>query len=355
MSIDEELEPLEDSEDNNEDEPLSEAEAKEMEFVLSSSHNPFKSSIFPVLIINRELKIIYANDTCKQMFLGFQKHLGKYFFDIFGKAFEIEDARKIRDTIINGGNGFSWIGTALLKTRDTVSAQIRVHIFPLEMDLKSPSDFVVMFDDFTEENKNLLHSVFLSLLEASKLKDNDTGKHIVRVSGYSKRLSHELFKIGGEEYKRIDADFIDNISFLAAMHDVGKIGTPDDILNKEGPLSDWEWTVMREHTKNGAFILSTYPNPMAKEIALSHHEKWNGTGYPFQLEGEMIPLSARIVAIADVYDALRMERSYKPAFSHEVAVQKVIEGDGSHFDPKLIDVLKNVSGDFEKIYNENAD
>jgi putative two-component system response regulator len=351
----EELEPLEDSDLNNKEELLSEKEAEELEFVLSSSHNPFKTSIFPVLIINRELKIIYANDSFKLTFMEFSKHHGKYFFDLFGKAFEIEDARKIRNTVKNGGNGFSWIGTALLKTRDTVSSQIRVHIFPLEMDLKNPSDFVVMFDDFTEERKELLHSVFLSLLEASKLKDNDTGKHIVRVNEYSKRLSHELFKIGGEDYKRIDADFIDNISFLAAMHDVGKIGTPDDILNKAGPLDDWEWTVMREHTKNGAFILSTYPNPMAKEIALSHHEKWNGTGYPFQLEGEMIPLAARIVAIADVYDALRMERSYKPSFSHEVAVQQVIEGNNSHFDPKLIDVFKTISGGFEKIYNENID
>jgi putative two-component system response regulator len=227
-----------------------------------------------------------------------------------------------------------------------------VYTFPLEINLKTPSDFVVMFDDFTDENKRLLRSVFLSLLEASKLKNHDTGKHITRVNEYSKCFAEELFKTGGESYKRIDADFIDNIGFLAAMHDVGKIGTPDDILNKKGPLSDWEWAVMHEHTKNGAFILSTYPYPMAKEIALSHHEKWNGTGYPFQLEEEMIPLAARIVTIADVYDALRMERGYKPSLSHEVSVQKIIEGSGSHFDPKLIEVFKTISGDFGKIYDE---
>jgi len=323
--------------------------------VLSSSYSPFKTSIFPVLIINKQLRIIYTNEACKQMFIGFDNIPGKYFFDLFGKAFGIEDARKIRDTIINGGNGFSWKGTAHLKTRDTVSVQIRVYIFPLEMDLSAPSDFVVMFDDFTEENKKLLRSVFLSLLEASKLKDNDTGKHITRVNEYSKLLSQELFKTGGEAYKRIDADFIDNIGFLAAMHDVGKIGTPDDILNKEGPLSDWEWAVMREHTKNGAFILSTYPNPMAKEIALSHHEKWNGTGYPFRLEGEMIPLAARIVTITDVYDALRMERSYKPSLNHEVSIQKIIEGSGAHFDPSLIDVFKNITDEFKIIYDNNID
>jgi len=347
-----ELEPLNET---DEEKITDDSENEDIKIELSSSYAPFKASIFPILIINKQLRIIYTNEACEKMFLGFPNLAGKYFFDLFGKAFEIEDARKIRETVVNGGNGFTWKGSAQLKTRHTVSVQIRVYIFPLEMNLKTPGDFVVMFDDFTEENKKLLRSVFLSLLEASKLKDNDTGEHIIRVNEYSKRLAEELFKIGGEAYKRIDADFIDNIGFLAAMHDVGKIGTPDDILNKEGPLSDWEWTVMREHTKNGAFILSTYPNPMAKEIALSHHEKWNGTGYPFQLEGEMIPLSARIVTIADVYDALRMERSYKPSLPHEVSIQKIIDESGRHFDPNLIEIFKTITGDFKKIYETHSD
>jgi putative two-component system response regulator len=348
----EELEPLYET---DVEEITDDSENEDVKIELSSSYAPFKASIFPILIINKQLRIIYTNEACEKMFLGFPNLTGKYFFDIFGKTFDIEDARKIRETIINGGNGFTWKGSAQLKSRHTVSVQIRVYIFPLEMDLKTPSDFVVMFDDFTEENKKLLRSVFLSLLEASKLKDNDTGEHIIRVNEYSKRFSEELFQIGGEAYKRIDADFIDNIGFLAAMHDVGKIGTPDDILNKEGPLSDWEWTVMREHTKNGAFILSTYPNPMAKEIALSHHEKWNGSGYPFQLEGEMIPLSARIVTIADVYDALRMERSYKPSLSHEVSIQKILDESGSHFDPNLIKIFKTITGEFKRIYETHSD
>jgi putative two-component system response regulator len=211
-----------------------------------------------------------------------------------------------------------------------------------------------MFDDVTEENRRLLRSVFMSLLEASKLKDNDTGKHISRVNYYSRSFAQELYNRGAYD-SIIDADFIDNIGFLAAMHDVGKIGTPDDILNKEGPLSDWEWNVMQEHTKNGAFILSTYPNPMAKEIALSHHEKWNGLGYPFQLEGEMVPLAARIVSIADVYDALRMERSYKPAFPHGITVEKMMEAKGTQFDPYLLDVFASIAGDFNDLYEKNRD
>jgi putative two-component system response regulator len=94
---------------------------------------------------------------------------------------------------------------------------------------------------------------------------------------------------------------------------------------------------------------------MAKEIALSHHEKWNGSGYPFQLESEMIPLSARITTIADVYDALRMQRSYKPALSHEETVEKMLEVSGQHFDPDVMNVFKDISLDFKKIYDEYED
>jgi putative two-component system response regulator len=323
--------------------------------VFSSSLNPFLNSIFPVLFVDRKLKIIYANQACENLFTGFFNLSGNYFIDVFGRAFEMEDIKKIRETILYGQNGYSWKGEARIKSRDMVTVQTRVYLFPAELNIKQPLEFVIMFDDVTEENKTLLRSVFMSLLEASKLKDNDTGKHITRVNYYSKRLAEELYQGRNKKYSRIDADFIDNIGFLASMHDVGKIGTPDDILNKEGPLSDWEWTVMREHTKNGAFILSTYPNPMAKEIALSHHERWDGSGYPFQLDGEMIPLAARIVTIADVYDALRMERSYKPALSHEMTVQKMMEGKGSHFDPSLIDVFYTITDDFNTLYEQNRD
>ncbi|MDR1277185.1 MAG: HD domain-containing protein [Treponema sp.] len=349
--LEEDLEPLEVL--DVEDEELSPAEETSKYF--SSALNPFLASIFPVLIIDKKLKIIYANPACENLFTGFFNLAGNYFIDVFGRAFEMEEIRKIREIVISGENGYSWKGEARIKSRDIVTVQTRVYLFPAELDIKEPREFVVMFDDVTEENKRLLRAVFLSLLEASKLKDNDTGKHIIRVNYYSKRLAEELYKSGNEKYKRIDADFIDNIGFLASMHDVGKIGTPDDILNKEGPLSNWEWTVMREHTKNGAFILSTYPNPMAKEIALSHHERWDGSGYPFQLEGEMIPLAARIVTIADVYDALRMERSYKPALSHEVTVTKMLEGKGVHFDPILLDVFHKIAKDFEGIYESNKD
>ncbi|MCL1814974.1 MAG: HD domain-containing protein [Treponema sp.] len=319
----------------------------------SSELNPFTKSIFPVMFINQKLKILFANAECETLLHGFTNLQGQYLMDLFGKFFNLEDIRLIRETALKGNNGYSWDGEIKIKSREMATTQTKVYLFPFDITIKEPKEFIVMFDDVTEENRTLLRSVFMSLLEASKLKDNDTGQHITRVNNYSKRMAMELFNQKG--YERIDADFIDNIGFLASMHDVGKIGTPDDILNKEGPLSDWEWTVMQEHTKNGAFILSTYPHPMAKEIALSHHERWNGAGYPFKLEGDMIPLAARIVSIADVYDALRMRRSYKPAITHDKTVEMMMESKNSQFDPQLIDVFYNIAGDFDDLYNTHRD
>ena len=135
------------------------------------------------------------------------------------------------------------------------------------------------------------------------------------------------------------------------MHDVGKIGTPDDILNKTGKLNDSEWKIMRGHTINGAYILGSYPNPMAKDIALFHHERWDGDGYPYQLAGDMIPLAARMVTVADVYDALRMKRSYKDAFTHEEAAKIIVKDSGSHFDPLIIRYFILLHKKFKEIYD----
>ncbi|MDR0497094.1 MAG: HD domain-containing protein [Treponema sp.] len=350
----EDLEPIEvhDIEEESLTESL-EDEKSELHFSLAT--NPYVHSFFPVVIIDKKMKILFANEACKNLFSGYVDLSGKYFGDVFGKPFGIEGIREIRETIIEGQNVHFWKGEVRIKSRSVISVQIKVYIFPAELDAEDPTEFVVMFDDVTEENKRMTRNIFLSLLEASKMKDSDTGNHIIRVNYYSKRLSEELFRSKNPKYNRIDADFSENIGFLASMHDVGKIGVADDILNKEGPLSDWEWSVMRDHTKNGAFILSSYPNPMAKEIALSHHERWDGSGYPYQLSGEMIPLAARIVTIADVYDALRMERSYKPAYEHAIAVQKMVEGKESHFDPFLMEVFVSVGNDFKQIYEDNFD
>lgn len=314
---------------------------------------PFANSIFPVLLIDMNFRILYANGSCNNLFTGYFHLQNNLFFDVFGKSLGPEALKEIRQAILFGSHGYSWKGFIKTKTREAGTLQTKVYLFPIMYANQIPNNFIVLFDDVTQENKKLLQSVFISLLEASKLKDNDTGKHIIRVNLYSERLANELYNQPG--YEEVDRDFIEDIGFLASMHDVGKIGTPDDILNKEGPLADWEWTIMKEHTKNGAFILSTYPNPMAREIALNHHERWDGTGYPFQLEGSMIPLSARIVTIGDVYDALRMKRSYKEPFNHQTSIEKMIAWRGKNFDPALFDIFMAMNQEFELIYEDNAD
>ncbi|MQY77251.1 MAG: HD domain-containing protein, partial [Spirochaeta sp.] len=199
----------------------------------------------------------------------------------------------------------------------------------------------------------MLRTTYNSLLGAARLKDNDTGNHIERVNRYARKMAEALHGI--DEYPEVDREFIENIGFLAAMHDIGKIGTPDDILNKAASLEAWEWEIMQEHTLNGAYIMSSYPNSMAKEIALRHHECWDGSGYPHGLSGELIPLSARLVAIGDVYDALRMKRNYKQPFNHQEAQKMIIKDRGSHFDPSLVEYFKELENDFYRIFEELKD
>lgn len=165
---------------------------------------------------------------------------------------------------------------------------------------------------------------------AAEYKDNETGLHVIRMSHYARILA---LAIG---YSEAQADELFN---AAPMHDVGKIGTPDAILQKKGPLTPEEWVVMRNHAKIGAEILGEHPPGMlrlASSVALTHHEKWDGNGYPRGLRGKDIPIEGRIIAIADVFDALTSERPYKKAWPVEDAVALLQRESGKHFDPELV-------------------
>ncbi|WP_287153076.1 HD domain-containing phosphohydrolase [Candidatus Solincola tengchongensis] len=153
---------------------------------------------------------------------------------------------------------------------------------------------------------------------------------------------------------------VETIGYSAQMHDVGKIHVHPDILRKKGPLTAEEWEEIRKHCEAGAHILGNHPRlAVAAEIALSHHEKWDGSGYPRGLREEEIPLTGRIVALADVYDALRSRRSYKPGLSHQKAVEIILQGDGrsmpDHFDPRVLDVFRKRERDFAAIYERLPD
>ncbi|SDS67642.1 putative two-component system response regulator [Halopseudomonas sabulinigri] len=166
---------------------------------------------------------------------------------------------------------------------------------------------------------------------AAEYKDNETGLHVIRMSHFSRVIA--LAAGFSEE----DAD---EILHAAPMHDVGKIGIPDAVLQKPGKLDAQEWQIMREHPEIGAQIIGDHDASllqMARRIALSHHEKWDGTGYPKGLSGEDIPVEGRIVAIADVFDALTSQRPYKEAWPVQKAVELIRSERGKHFDPELVD------------------
>lgn len=176
-------------------------------------------------------------------------------------------------------------------------------------------------------------AVVQRLGRAAEYKDNETGLHVIRMSHYSQLIA---LKAG------LGETWADTLLNAAPMHDVGKIGIPDAILQKPGKLDAEEWAIMQSHAEIGAEIIGEDGSAlldMAREVALNHHEKWDGSGYPAGLSGEDIPLSARIVAIADVFDALTSERPYKKAWSIEDATNLLREQTGKHFDPALVDAF----------------
>jgi len=170
----------------------------------------------------------------------------------------------------------------------------------------------------------------LRLAAATELKDDDTGVHIVRMGHYAALIAAAY---------GMKPDYCENILYAARMHDIGKIGIPDAILKKPGPLTDEEWVVMKTHPEIGAALLDDSDVPlfqMASQIALSHHEKFDGSGYPSGLRGSDIPLSGRIVAVADYFDALTMDRCYRPALPMEKALSMLRANAGIHFDPTVV-------------------
>ncbi|MCA9134003.1 MAG: response regulator, partial [Planctomycetales bacterium] len=187
------------------------------------------------------------------------------------------------------------------------------------------------------ENRNL---IVFSLAKLAESRDPETGAHLERMREYSRLLAAYLSR-SPKFQREIDADFIRAIFLTSPLHDIGKVGIPDNILLKPGKLTADEFQIMQQHTTIGCQTLdaafAACPAAeylrFARDIAASHHERFDGTGYPQGLKGEAIPLCARIVALADVYDALTTKRVYKDAFSHETARRIILESSGSHFDP----------------------
>jgi len=195
-----------------------------------------------------------------------------------------------------------------------------------------------------------------AMAKLAESRDPETGAHLERVQQYARILAQDL-ATDPELGPQIDAEFIRLIFSTSPLHDIGKVAIPDSILLKPGRLSDREFEIMKSHTTIGAATLDAaldrFPNvkflQMARDIAASHHERWDGTGYPKGLSGNSIPLPARIVAVADVYDALVSKRVYKSALAHEVARGIITEEGGSHFDQRVVESFLRCSAQFEEV------
>ncbi|QUH20128.1 HD domain-containing phosphohydrolase [Alkaliphilus sp. B6464] len=216
--------------------------------------------------------------------------------------------------------------------------------------------------DQTYLTKKMLNNITLTFADLVEKKDLETGNHINRMTNYSKVIAEGLLNYENENY-RVNNSFVYDMELYAPLHDIGKIGIPDKILGKPARLTAEEWMVMKEHTNIGANILSNLRDSlkifrkefyqMAIDVTRYHHEKWDGKGYPYGLKGEEIPLAARIVAVADVFDALSSRRPYKEPIPFDSAVDIIKDGSGTHFDPVLVGVFIDNLPQIRKIYDRD--
>ena len=196
-------------------------------------------------------------------------------------------------------------------------------------------------------------AMIYGLARLADYRDTDTGEHLDRIGHFATLLARQV----RPSHDQIDDPWIERLVLASSLHDIGKVGIPDSILLKPGKLNEDERAVIERHTIIGADTLIAIRDrigsdafiDMAIDIALAHHERWDGTGYPFGLSGEDIPLSARLVALADVYDALTSPRVYKPAMDHGRAAEIIREGRGTHFDPRIVDAFDAVEDAFDRV------
>ncbi|MEJ2727560.1 MAG: HD domain-containing phosphohydrolase [Deltaproteobacteria bacterium] len=202
-------------------------------------------------------------------------------------------------------------------------------------------------------------ATILGLAKLAEYRDEGTGTHLERIREYARILAVQLAK-NPKFSGVIDQQYIDDIYQSSILHDIGKVGTPDALLTKPGELTGKEFETIKRHTLMGGNALKAIESQiegksflaMGKEIAYNHHEKWDGSGYPRGLKGEAIPLSARIIAVADVYDALTTKRFYKKAYSHAKARDMIIQLKGKHFDPEMINAFIAAADKFDHVRRE---
>lgn len=242
---------------------------------------------------------------------------------------------------------------------EEMQARIETHLRLHELRIRVTEQNGKLEEVVKEQSREIASAQMATIFALAKLadsRDNETGEHLERVQILCGLLAADL-GVASVYSHHITDNFVRNIFHASPLHDIGKVSIPDAILRKPGPLTPEEFTIMQGHTKRGAetlqLVLDRYPANgfirMGIDIARSHHEKWNGDGYPDGLRGDEIPLSARIMAVADCYDALRSRRRYKRGSSHESCRDFIMRGSGHQFDPEIVRAFCNVQESFRRV------
>jgi putative two-component system response regulator len=246
------------------------------------------------------------------------------------------------------------------KALEAERANLEQHVRERTADLEAVAESLRASE---REMSELQEALIVAMASLAETRDNETGAHIMRTQHYVLALARELAR--HPKYAEIlTEEMIDLLFKTAPLHDIGKVGIPDHILLKPGKLTGEEFEIMKTHTTLGRNIIAATGKRLhtsnqflaiAEKTTLSHHEKWNGRGYPHGLSGDEIPVSARLMAIADVYDAIISRRVYKVAMGHDTAVEIIREGRGAHFDPEMVDAFLRITETFRGIAEEYVD
>lgn len=235
------------------------------------------------------------------------------------------------------------------------------HVFGIILDktdviraIKNREYFIDKLYKLIKEIKIETKDAIYYLAKLVEIHDHSTGKHIERIEHYTRALASEYYRKYGETDKYITEDYIEDLAVSSVLHDIGKVAVSDTILLKPGKLTKDEFEVIKQHTEIVGEALKSFKGKkdflaLGREIAIAHHEKWDGTGYPKGLKGEEIPLSARIISLCDVYDALVSNRPYKMAINHEEAIKIIKKEKGKSFDPVLTEIFININEEIDKI------
>ncbi|MBF0259397.1 MAG: response regulator [Desulfamplus sp.] len=271
----------------------------------------------------------------------------------------LNETKDIIKAFSSGGVDYITKPFQIAEVKARVSTHLKIHQLQVELEKHNLNLNKLVKEQVQEISESQIATIF-ALAKLAEHRDDDTGTHLFRIRNFCRMLATNL-EDSSIYQDQINSKFIDNIYNASPLHDIGKVGIPDNILLKPGKLTSDEFEIIKKHTIIGSDtlqeVLETYQKNsfinMGIAIARSHHEKWNGSGYPDALAGENIPLAARILAVADVYDALRAKRVYKPAFTHEKACEIISNDSGKHFDPVIVNAFTKIASEFDAEIEES--